>query len=252
MLKVTFVHHSCFVVELDHTVLVFDYFPGEAVEEYHFTGVMPPFPEGKKVYVFASHKHRDHFSLEVLRWVKDNPNISYIFSKDIRLGRNYLLKNGFDLDIKKKIKFVSAINEYEIDDIKVETLKSTDEGVAFVVDVEGICVYHAGDLHWWNWGQKDELYAEAYGTAYKRELRRIGEKHIDIAFVVLDPRMGEEGYALGMEHFIKNISCDLVFPMHLWQDFDLIQKFKSRPQIAHFKDKIIDIDRENLIFEIEE
>lgn len=31
MLRVTYVWHSCFVVELDKSILVFDYFPKEAV-----------------------------------------------------------------------------------------------------------------------------------------------------------------------------------------------------------------------------
>ena len=34
MLRVTYVWHSCFVVELDHHILVFDYFPKEAVDVY--------------------------------------------------------------------------------------------------------------------------------------------------------------------------------------------------------------------------
>lgn len=38
MLRVTYVWHSCFVVELDHHILVFDYFPKEAVETVHFEG----------------------------------------------------------------------------------------------------------------------------------------------------------------------------------------------------------------------
>ncbi len=252
MLKVTFVHHSCFVVETDHHILVFDYFPKEAVKECNFTGEMPKLPSDKPIYVFASHKHRDHFSLEVLRWAFEYENITYIFSKDIRLGRNYLLRNGLNPSIKSRIKFVTAINSYEVGDIKVETLKSTDEGVAFLVEVDGLRIYHAGDLHWWNWGERGEIYCEAIGTAYKREIRRIGERHVDLAFVVLDPRMQEDGYALGLEYFLNHVSCDLVFPMHLWQQFDLIQTFKRRPQIANFKDKIVDIDRENLIFQIEE
>ncbi len=36
MLRVTYVWHSCFVVELDKSILVFDYFPKEAVETVHF------------------------------------------------------------------------------------------------------------------------------------------------------------------------------------------------------------------------
>jgi len=55
MLRVTYVWHSCFVVELDKNILVFDYFPKEAVETVHFEGKMPELDANKHIYVFASH-----------------------------------------------------------------------------------------------------------------------------------------------------------------------------------------------------
>ena len=61
MLRVTYVWHSCFVVELDKSILVFDYFPKEAVETVHFEGKMPELDANKHIYVFASHSHKDHF-----------------------------------------------------------------------------------------------------------------------------------------------------------------------------------------------
>ena len=36
-MKVTFVHHSCFVVEMEDVVLIFDYFEGNRVTGYTFT-----------------------------------------------------------------------------------------------------------------------------------------------------------------------------------------------------------------------
>ena len=90
-----------FVVELDKSILVFDYFPKEAVETVHFEGKMPELDANKHIYVFASHSHKDHFSLEVLRWWKNIRGSVIFFSKDIRLGRAYLLRNGFDPEIKK-------------------------------------------------------------------------------------------------------------------------------------------------------
>ena len=152
MLRVTYVWHSCFVVELDKSILVFDYFPKEAVETVHFEGKMPELDANKHIYVFASHSHKDHFSLEVLRWREKYPQISYIFSKDIRLGRAYLLRNGFDPEIKKQIHFVSVIEKYEVGDLVVETLRSTDAGVAYLVQAEGLIIYNSCDLHKLNYG----------------------------------------------------------------------------------------------------
>lgn len=250
MLNVTYIQHSCFLVELDHTLLLFDYFDPADVDQITYEGRLPHLPEDKKLYVFASHHHKDHFTLDVLRWVKDRPDITYVLSKDIRLGRNYLIRNGIDPDVKKHIQFVSAENKYEVDDLKIETLRSNDEGVAFLVNAEGKNIYHAGDLHWWNIGQQGEIYGEAYGSAYKKEIRRLGQRHIDVAFVVLDPRMGD-AYHLGMEYFLQNVDADLVFPMHMWKQYDLVERFVRLPSLGRLADKVVEIDRENVIYRIE-
>ena len=65
-MKVIFVHHSCFVVEMEDVVLIFDYFEGNRVTGYTFTGVLPVFDKDKSIYFFASHKHQDHFDLHTL------------------------------------------------------------------------------------------------------------------------------------------------------------------------------------------
>ena len=131
MLRVTYVWHSCFVVELDKSILVFDYFPKEAVETVHFEGKMPELDANKHIYVFASHSHKDHFSLEVLRWREKYPQISYIFSKDIRLGRAYLLRNGLDPEIKKQIDAKHKASRF-----KFETLPVYHNGLTMVLEDE--------------------------------------------------------------------------------------------------------------------
>ena len=251
MLKVYYIMHSCFLVELDDRYLLFDYFDKGVVKDVvDFKGGLPELDPEKYLYVFASHSHKDHWWLENLRWADSRSNIHYILSKDIRLGRNYLTRNGFNLSIKEKITFVAPLKKYHVDDMTIETLRSTDAGVAFVINVNGLNIYHAGDLNWWNAEGRGELYGEVYGREYKRALRPIANRHFDLGFVVLDSRMGEDGYFLGMEHFIKNIECDTIFPMHMWGEYQWIERFKGRPGIANLKDKVVDIDRENIVYDI--
>lgn len=251
MLRVTYVWHSCFVVELDQTILVFDYFPRDAMENITFEGSFPELDDAKEIYVFASHAHRDHFSLDILRWRERYPKITYILSKDIRLGRAYLMRNGIDPSVKKSIQFVAPVSDHEVGSLKVETLRSTDAGVAYVVEAEGLTIYHAGDLHWWNSGMERELYTKTYGDAYKRELHRIQNRHIDLAFVVLDPRLGDAAH-LGIEYFLQHMDVDVVFPMHLWREYDWISRIKRRPELVGLADKIVEIDRENIVFDLSE
>lgn len=247
MINVTYIQHSSFLVELDRCLLLFDYFPAEAVPDVGFAGELPELPPEKHLYVFASHRHRDHFSLEVLRWQEERENITYILSKDIRLGKNYLARSGISLSVKDHIRFVSPLGHYEVDDLVIDTLRSTDEGVAFVITAEGQTIYHAGDLHWWNWGERGEIYCESIGRAYKKEINRLEDRHIDVAFVVLDPRMGD-AYYLGMEYFLTHVDADWVFPMHLWRDYGLIRKLKRRPSLGRLSDKVVEMDGENVLW----
>ena len=62
-MQIVFIHHSCFLVELDDKVLIFDYFDGSHVEGMHFTGKLPSYEPDTKIYMFASHSHKDHLSL---------------------------------------------------------------------------------------------------------------------------------------------------------------------------------------------
>ena len=51
-MKVTFIEHSGFSVEMSETVILFDY----------YKGTIPEFPTNKRIFVFASHGHGDHYN----------------------------------------------------------------------------------------------------------------------------------------------------------------------------------------------
>ena len=156
-MQVIFIHHSCFLVEVDDLVLIFDYFGGDRVNGFHFTGKIPDYAPDTKIYMFASHKHQDHFDMDILRWSEKYTNVHYILSKDIRISPHFLQKHGIDPGGRKKVTFVSANNHYEVDDLKIQTLLSTDAGVAFYVNVRGVSIFHAGDLNDWKMEHVGEL-----------------------------------------------------------------------------------------------
>ena len=51
-MKITYIGHSGFSVEYDNVVFIFDYYRGK----------LPAFDRKKKIYVFVSHAHFDHFT----------------------------------------------------------------------------------------------------------------------------------------------------------------------------------------------
>ena len=136
-----------------------------------------------------------------------------------------------------------------LDDLCVETLKSTDEGVAFIISYKGRVIYHAGDLHWWTWkGETDREYKEMT-EAFQNEIQKLEGRHIDLAFTVLDPRQ-EERYWMGMDYFLEHVDVDKVFPIHFWNDFDLIRRFKDREGSETYKNKVADIQYNGQNFQI--
>ncbi len=246
---ITFVHHSCFVVETEERVLIFDYFRNGNVNGYEFTGTLPEFEKEKPLYVFASHAHQDHFDLEILRWEADFPKIHYILSKDIRLSDRYLERNGISPKVKEKVTFVQTLKTYEVDDMKIRTLKSTDAGVAFLIGMEGRYIYHAGDLNLWKWDGAGDLVNGKETRAYKHEINKLADYEIDVAFVPLDSR--QKKYAAeGLLYFMEHVDAKVVFPMHMWQDYSLIAAFKSKISNGAFAARLVDISGENEAYEL--
>lgn len=225
-MKVTYLYHSGFMVEEEDTVLIFDYFKGE----------LPAFGENKQVYVFASHRHYDHYKKKIYDWREICPNITYILSDDIPA------KKYMDHTV-----FIGPNSEREIGSIKVRTLKSTDEGVAFFVCVKGKTLYHAGDLNWWHWEEEGTIYNEMMKRNYQYEISKIEGEHIDAAFVPVDPRLGDQFY-YGLDWFMSHTDTEHVFPMHFWGKYFICEEIKNHPEAAEYKEKIEEITGENQVF----
>lgn len=77
-MKITHICHSCFLVELDHTLLLFDYFQGP----------LPPLDAEKTLFVFSSHRHHDHYSPAVWELSESHPNVFYVLDENIPARRS--------------------------------------------------------------------------------------------------------------------------------------------------------------------
>lgn len=205
-MNVTYIHHSGFLVETNSFYYIFDY----------YTGTVPALDKSKKVIVFSSHAHADHY----------NPEIFSILSS---MGMDFQAVLAKDISPKKYPEGVSVIKAYanktyEIENVKIETLQSTDAGVAFIVyDPEGT-VYHSGDLNDWAWDGEPKQYNRQMTGSYRHEINKLANKKIDIAFAVLDPRQ-EKNYADGMLYLLKKVNISKVYPMHYWNQPEIIKDF---------------------------
>lgn len=222
-LTVTYIQHSGFLVETEHSYLLFDYWKGE----------IPELKYDKELYVFSSHAHSDHYTKDIFKLENKCCKVVYILSSDIKRASSFWKK-------AENVIFIKPHENKVINACTVSTLKSTDEGVAFLVKTENKTIYHAGDLQWWDWPGEPEEDNQMMEQLYKSELDRLKGETIDCAFVVLDPRQ-EESETLGIDYFIKNVGAHFVFPMHCWEQYDIIKRYKKNNDTKFLTGQIINI-----------
>lgn len=250
-MQIVFVHHSCFLVEIDDTVLIFDYFDGDRVKDFHFQGKIPTYAKDTKIFMFASHSHADHYDMDILRLADQYENIHYIFSKDIRISPNFLKKHGIAPQVRERVTFVKENANYEVGDLKIETLRSTDAGVAFYVSYHGINLFHAGDLNDWRMEHVGELINGKMRRSYRHEINKLKKKPIHAAFVACDPRLGEYQFD-GITYFLETTDAEYVFPMHMWQKYSELKDFKKKLTNKYMAERVMEISHENQSFLFEE
>ena len=216
--QVEYLHHSGFAVKLQNHCLVFD---------YDVSGILPRadcLTAGESA-VFVSHRHGDHYSRQIFDWKQSAPQIQYILSDDIPSVPG-TVSVGPDRTI-------------QVGDLVIHTFRSTDEGVAFLVECEGKFIYHAGDLNWWHWNGESEAYNCAMKQAYLREIQKLTSYRIDLAFVPVDPRLEDAAY-LGLLALLDAVNISHVIPMHFWEDTAPFDTEKQRRYLPKEKTALPD------------
>lgn len=211
-MKVTYIHHSCFLVETKNCYYLFDYFKGD----------LPILEREKPILVLASHRHYDHYQRKIFSILKEMgmQEIYAVLSHDIPA-------RVFPKDIPCIT--VSPCQSYELPQGQhLSTYRSTDEGVAFLLEDDEERFYHAGDLNDWVWEEETEEYNRQMTGNYRKQIQLLSEdlhgRSLTSAFVVLDPRQGAD-YASGILYFLAHIPADCVYPMHYWEKPQIIEQF---------------------------
>ncbi|MFT4071194.1 MAG: MBL fold metallo-hydrolase [Dysgonamonadaceae bacterium] len=216
-MKLTYVLHSCFVVESDVFTLIFDFYK-DSTHEYIAKNLLD-FPG--KIYVFSSHAHRDHFNPEILKWKSIRPDIQYILSKDIVDDGLYDGTEAFIID---------KLETYSDECIHVKSFGSTDKGVSFRVSAQGKTIFHAGDLNNWHWNREstEEEIREAEDL-FHQELDLLAQetKQLDVCMFPIDHRLGED-YTKGAEQLLELVKVNLFVPMHFWEHYHYANDFARK------------------------
>ena len=209
-MKITYLDHSGFSVELDGLYMAFDVYNPKA-EDGRGIVTEPDVRAQEKSLLLLSHSHGDHWCKEVVQL----PFGEIILSDDFPVGvRGVRMKEGETL---------------EVQGAAVRTFGSTDMGVSFLVDAGGKRIFHAGDYNLWHW--EDESTQEEIDEATEWFERILCDLKpyagtIDLAFFPLDPRMGSNT-ARGIERFMDVMKPKITIPMHCQGDAKLPEGFAA-------------------------
>ena len=214
-MRVTFLAHSGFFLELETASLLFDWWKGE----------LPPLLADRPLLVFASHRHEDHFTPAIFSLAEGGRNVRFLLGKDIRLTERNRARWDLSDDVAARCLALGGGETVSpVPGVTVETLPSTDEGVAFLVSLEGKTLFHAGDLNWWHWEGEDKAWNRNMEVNFKRYCEPLRGRHMDLAMFPIDPRLGEDGFR-GARYFLELTDTACLLPMHQWEQFSFTQDF---------------------------
>ncbi len=227
-MRIDHLGHSGFLAETDEALLLFDYSRGDL-------SCLGRAPE-KPLYVFVSHAHGDHFNPAVFSLSGSRP-VLYLLAFDLR--------GNAAVPADADVRFLDADETYAVPGLgTVRTLLSTDEGAAFLVETGKETLFHAGDLHWWDWPGEDREWLDEQERVFKREIGTLSDVRMDAAFVVLDDRL-EENFDKGLAWFLSVCTCRFVLPMHFWKDAGVIRRFIEKHGVLCGKTRILDTAQED-------
>jgi L-ascorbate metabolism protein UlaG (beta-lactamase superfamily) len=157
----------------------------------------------QSVVVFASHEHGDHYDPGIFGWRDTVSEITYV------LGCQPEDEEAADYVFAAARQNLTVEGAGKASDVHITTLESNDSGVGFMVEVDGLVIFHPGDHA--N-RQRD------FSGPYKAEIDHMvaaGFKP-DIAFL---PISGcgfgdQEAVQLGAYYALEQLTPKVFMPMH--------------------------------------
>lgn len=216
-MKIKHLSHSGFMIEEGKNIFLFD-----------VTDSLKLSNKDKNIYVFFSHSHQDHFSLENIKKLSKQKRVYFILSKEI--SQKTLLPALDCLFLLEPYKTIV------IEGIEISTYGSTDLGNSYLVSSNGRKYFHSGDLNWWHWKKRmtpGQLKEEE--LAFKKEVDLLKGISIDFAFIPVDPRLEDSAF-LAINYFLKTVHPKYVIPMHSFGQYTF---YKNLSENIHLNNTIL-------------
>ena len=220
-MKLDYIYHSGFAIEAEGVTIIIDYYK-DSSETIRNQGIVHDclLKKPGKLYVLSTHFHPDHFNREILTWKEQRPDIIYLFSKDILKHRRANPEDAI---------YINKGESYEDDNLRIDAFGSTDVGISFLIHLQGMSIFHAGDLNNWHWSEEstEQEIRKANGD-FLAEVKYLKQQisAIDLVMFPVDRRMGKD-YMKGAEQFIEQIKTTIFVPMHFSEDYEGGNAFRS-------------------------
>lgn len=211
-ISIDYLGGSGFLVAVGETAMLFD-----ASENGEDERILPDREElsvYKRLFVFVSHHHGDHFSKTIYDLCPENA--VYVV--------------GYDVPQPYRGVRMNPGEERSFGAVTVRAFGSTDDGVSFLVEYAGVTIFHAGDLNLWHWRDESTVMEiEAAELAFYSCVEKIPPQTIDVAFFPVDPRQGSM-YDAGAGYFIMTVKPKIFIPMHFQGRADVAARFADIAQ----------------------
>ncbi len=203
---VWYLNHSGWAVKTQNNLLVFDYWQPNAAPDKPCVNngyICAEEMKDQKVTVFVSHNHSDHYDKSIFDWKNNVEDITYVM--------------GFNDEIETEYTYIKPQETQKVGNIKVTPIKSTDAGEGFLVEVDGVTIYHPGDHA--NDNRNNPV-------AHNSEIDFLAQTYsnIDIAFFPISGCSFRDKVALkqGVKYTVEKLNPNIALPMHASTREDIV------------------------------
>ena len=192
--------HSGWAVKTSQRLLIFDYVdeqghpPGASLSTGRLTADQL---RGLNVFVFVSHAHGDHYDARIVEWQQSLSSITYLFGWKA-------------LDDDRHVYFEEPRSAKSLDGMEVRTINHDFDGIpeaAFLVSVDGVVLYHAGDHGSVN---------ETLNPRFKDNIDYLAQQTqtLDVAFVPVFGSNTLDWMNAGDLYTLEQLRPEVTMPMH--------------------------------------
>ncbi|MBS7525472.1 MBL fold metallo-hydrolase [Fusibacter paucivorans] len=167
----------------------------------------------KKIFIFVSHSHSDHFVKSFIQF--KTGKVHYVFSEDVPT-------DGF-----KNVLIMKPGDQLKIAGLSINAYASSDLGNAYAVSLAALNVFFAGDLNWWHWENAGTEANRAEEKLFKDIVDTIEVKSFDLAFIPVDPRLGD-AYCWTGNYFLERFEVRHFIPIHFGTNFAITEAFQKK------------------------